>query len=198
MSLRQKRYQFLRLCHFLPLEARELSTLRRNTPTLKLIIKERRCRWERFKKIAARKTAYGRWKEGQLMVKWFKNLSRMYTKKGWRVKEGPKGRQQPMVKGSPNPWALFRDADRRIGDGGSKRYVSPWHPKRINPNRTTLDKVILLVQKASREGHPPSVGQLKQLIDDLSEQIKNATGLRQRQLVQQRNCAERILGGSNE
>jgi hypothetical protein len=197
-SVKKGLYRTLRLEHFTPLEARHLSILSRNTPALKLLREERQARWIRFEKIAARKIALGKWGRGQIANKWIKNLSRMYSKYNFRVKEGPKGNQTKMAKGSPNVWALYRYYERRVGGADTKRYVSPWQLRTIKSGKNLLDKGLLFVQKAKREGRPPPVTQMKQWIDQLSENIRTATGERRIQLLRQKNNLERRLGSLNE
>ena len=190
---KRDKYIQLRNEKFTPFEARQLSKLTLNIPALKLAREERQARWGRFEKIAAKKIDSGRWSRGQLATKWLKNLSRMYTKHGWRVKEGPKGKQTQMPKGSPNVWALYRDAERRIGGPGSKGQESPWEVKRVNQTRMVLDRGLIQMQKAKREGKSPTRDEILQWIKELNEKIRTANGDRKRQLILQRSNLERRL-----
>lgn len=193
MIYKRNRYTVLKLSHFTPLEARLLSKLPKNTPALKLLIEERQARWAGFEKIAACKIASGKWRRGQIGAKWLRNLSRTYSKHRWRVQEDPKGRQQPMAKGSPNPWAMYRDYERRVGGPGTKRHISPWELRKIGSSKPLLNKGLLYIQKAHREGRTPAASQIKYWRDQLNQNVKAATGARREQLIKQRNNLKRSL-----
>lgn len=143
--LRKTRYERLRAAYFTPLEARELSKLPQRTPALRLLIEERAARRERFEQIAASKIGRGKWRRSDIPLKWRNNLSRMYYKYGVRVKFGPTGRQQVMPKGSPNPWALYREALRRAPD--KPDYESPWKNRRYRRMRIDEGMVVSLRER---------------------------------------------------
>lgn len=193
MSHRQRRLVELRNSHFTPLESRQLSILPKSTPALKLLKEDRQARWARFEKIAAYKIASGKWRRGQIGAKWLKNISRMYTKHGWRVKEGPRGKQQPMAKGSPNAFAMYRDYERRVGGPGTNRHVSPGELGKTKSGKALLNRGLLYVQKARSEGRPPLASHAKYWIDQLNEKINTTTGSQREQLIKQKNNLERSL-----
>ena len=74
----------------------------------------------------------------------------------------------------------------RASDPDTKRYVSPWEPRRVRSGQT-LNIEVLLAQKALREGRTPPSSQTVLWINKLSESINNATGERRQQLIQQQN-----------
>jgi len=188
---RRNRYALLRSEHFTPLEARELSKLPRNTPALKQMRDDRVARRERFDRIAARKLEQGRWRKSDVAGKWLKNLSRLYSKRGWRVKRGATGDQQKMPKRGANPWAAYRDY---IKDTPDKGYTSPWQLRKVRMLRT-LDQVKVLDQQRERRGvvSPLSRDTLVNWIDQLGQSIKQATGSRRAQLVEQKERLERLV-----
>ena len=174
--------------HWSPLEARELSRLPRNTPALKTMRKDRIARWERFAKIVNRKIEQGKWAPADVQGKWIANLARMYRKNNLRVQYGPTGKQQRMVKGAPNVWALYRKYVKITPD---KRYRSPWE---LRPEKKggppPLNRATLYVQRAQRQqqtGIPVSSGQLQNWIAQLNTGIRKSRGVRRRQLIQQRD-----------
>jgi hypothetical protein len=195
-SYKRARYTELRLEHFTPREARELSTLSKNTPALKVVREERVARRARFEKIAAAKIAKGSWRRDIVEKKWLQNLSRMYSKKGWRVQEGPKGKQHPLAKGSANPWALYRDAEKRVGGPGTKGYVSPWEVRQISQGTTRLEKGLIFVQQVERQAKSPkglSQAQVRSWIAEKEDAIKESKGKRKTQLILEKNRLERLL-----
>lgn len=181
---RGARYDSLRLHHFLPLEARELSRLPKNTPALKLVVQERDERRVRFERIAANKIATGSWKRTDVPNKWLRNLARMYSRRRLRVQFGPTGKQQVMPKYSPNPWALYRDAEKRVGGPDSKGYVSPWELKQIKQGKTPLDKGQIFIQKQARK---PAPGMTGEWVRQLDEKIVESKGKERQRLVGQRD-----------
>ena len=193
---KQDRYQALRHHWFTPREARELSVLPKATPALKLLVAERDARRERFEKIAAHKIATGRWRRQDVPDKWVANLARMYSKRGWRVKEGARGDQPRMPKGSPNVWAMYRDAERRVGGPKSKGYISPWELKNIRRGKTKLQKGLVFVQKLEKESKKAggvSKSRLRSWIADKEEAIRSARGRNRAQLIIEKNRLERML-----
>lgn len=190
---RQQRADILRLAHFTPLEVRELSKLPRNTPALKQMVQDRVERRARFEKLAATKIASGRWKRGDVQKKWLLNLSRMYTKRGWRVKEGATGKQQPMPKGSPNPWAVYRNYDKQAPD---KAYLSPWEIRQVAHGKTRLEKGLVFVQtieKQAQAGKGLNKSVIRNWVEQKNEAIKKAKGGKKAQLMIERNRLERLL-----
>lgn len=196
---KRARYNELRLEHFTPREARELSTLSKNTPALKLVREARQTRWARFERIAAAKISQGKWRRGQVGAKWIKNLSRMYTKNNWRVQEGPTGDQPRMAKHSPNPWAMYRSAEKAAGGPGSKGYISPWEVVAIRPRgESRLERGLIFVQQMERrarreEGSGLSMTQLRSWIEQKEAAISEAKGRRKEQLIIEKNRLERLL-----
>ena len=196
MATRRKTlYTTIRLEHFTPLEARELSKLPKNTPALKLVRRERIERRARFEKIAAHKIETGAWKRGQVAKKWQNNLSRMYKKRGWRVKEGAQGKQQPMPKGSPNPWALYRDAERRRGGPGGKKYTSPWEIRQIAQGHGSLDKGLIFIQRTERQARAGTANpaMIREWIAQKDAAISRASTADKVRLITERNRLERLI-----
>jgi len=190
---RQARYSTLRAEHFTPREARELSKLSKNTPALQALRADRIARFERFSKIAAGKLERGKWRKRDLPGKWVKNLSRLYTKRGWRVKEGPRGKQQPMPLRGPNPWAMFRDY--QVGAGVSKDYIRGYpdaEGRRQARGKVSLLKGLVSIQQAEKKGGA-SPGMIRQWIAEKNEAIKSARGKRRVELMIERNRLERLL-----
>lgn len=156
---RGARYSLLRANFFAPWEARELSKVERRLPVykertsltkfaprredneaLKLMIEDRLRRRIRFEKIAQRKIEAGTWRYKDLRGKWLQNLSRLYSKQEWRVKEGPVGEQQKnLTKWRPNPWAMYRRYKKVAPD--PEGYESPWKKRPRRHVRVTKDMV---------------------------------------------------------
>lgn len=192
--LRRNRYSELRLCHFTPREARVLAESRRDAPAVKLLKQERMERWNRFEKIAARKIATGQWRRSEVYEKWTQNLSRMYSRKHWRVKEGPKGGQEDLGPvGSVNPWASYRDAEKRVGGRRHKGYKSPWEAKQVKSGKTSLQKGLVFIQKRERSPRTKDSAQIRLWIAQKDEAIRQAKGRRKQQLMIERNRLERML-----
>ena len=192
---RKTLYNTLRLEHFTPLESRELSKLPKSTPALKLVRQERIERRARFEKIAAHKIETGAWKRSQLSKKWQANLSRMYQKRGWRVKEGPQGKQQPMPKGSPNPWAMYRDAERQRGGPGGKNYTSPWEIRQIAQGHGSLDRGLIFIQRTERQSRAGTANpvMMREWIAQKDEAIRRASTADKTRLITERNRLERLI-----
>jgi len=170
--------------------------LPRSTPALKTILAEREARWSRFERIAAYKISVGKWHRRQLGEKWLNNLSRMYTRNRWRVQYGPVGNQPDLTKGSPNPWAMYRDAERRTGGPGGKGYVSPWEVRQLAQGKTRLEKGLLFVQQVERKARRRgglNQDRVRQWIVEKDEAINAARGKRKEQLIIERNRLERLL-----
>ena len=185
---KQNRYSYLLSRWFTPLEARELSTLKKETPALKVAIREREIRRARFDKVAATKVARGVWRREDLPTKWRNNLSRLYSTRGWRVQEGARGAQQPMPRGFPNPWAMYRSMEKIAPP---KKGVSPWQLRRIF-GKTHLERGLIFIQKAERRGGA-SASQVRLWIAEKNNAIKNARGQRRAQLTVERNRLEKLL-----
>ena len=191
-SRRQSRYNALLSENFTPLESRELSKLPRNTPALKLLRSDREARWERFERITARKLNRGQWREQDVPNKWLKNLSRLYSKRRWRVQFGPEGAQQPMPKGSPNPWSMYRDYERIAPDKG---YVSPWQVKQLKQGKTPFSKGLIFVQQIEKKAQQGTISKpmLRSWLEDKAQAIKKARGKHRTQLRIEYNRLERLL-----
>ncbi len=189
---RQARYNILLGEHFTPLESRELSKLPKNTPALKMLRADRIARWERFGKIAAHKISYGRWQADDVPGKWLNNLSRLYSKRRWRVQYGPEGDQQPMPKRSPNPWSMYRDYERVAPDKG---YVSPWQLRQIKGGKTLLQKGLIFVQQTEKKLHEGTISKpvLRSWLDQKGQAIKRARGKNRAVLQIEYNRLERLL-----
>jgi len=170
------------------LEARELSTLKKETPALKVAIREREIRRARFDKVAATKISRGVWHREDLPTKWRNNLSRLYSSRGWRVQEGARGAQQPMPRGFPNPWAMYRSMEKIAPP---KKDVSPWQLRRIF-GKTHLERGLIFIQKAERQGGA-SVSQVRLWIAEKNNAIRNARGQRRAQLTVERDRLVRLL-----
>jgi len=185
---RAARVDLLRSEHFSPLEARELSKLPRNTPALKAMRADRIARYDRFLRLVERKIAKGKWEPTDVQGKWVNNLARMYHKNNLRVQYGPTGKQQRMIKGAPNVWALYR---RYVKITPGKRYKSPWE---LRPEKKggppPLNRATLYAQRAQRQqqaGSAVSSGQIQNWINQLNDGIRKSKGVRRRQLIQQRD-----------
>ena len=185
---KQSRYEFLISRHFTPLEARELSTLKKETPALKEAIKRRAIRRTQFEKQAARKIASGAWSRDIVPKKWAENLSRLYTTRNWRVVEGARGDQQPMPVGSPNPWAMYR-AYEKIAP--PSKDVSPWQLRKVF-GKTRLERGLIYIQRAERRGGM-SQTQLRLWITEKSNAIKRARGGHRAQLIVEKSRLEKLL-----
>ncbi len=186
---RQTRFTFLRDNQFLPLEARELSKLPKATPALKLMVLDRLERRARFEKIAARKLEQGKWKRSEIPKKWVNNISRMYSRMGLRVKEGPRGKQQKLAKRTPNPWALYR---KFVRQAPGKKHVSPWELRQVHKGKTPLARGLVFVQKAEKAGSI-SKRQLRQFIAEKKETIRGSRGQRRAQLTIELGRLEKLL-----
>jgi hypothetical protein len=160
------------------------------------MIADRLLRRARFEKIVARKLERGLWSRDEVGSKWLKNLSRMYSKRGWRVQHGATGRQQKMPKHSPNPWAAYRDFERQVGGTSTKGYVSPWEIKQIKAGKTLLDKGLIYIQRQERKGGTTTgvpKEMIQQWIDEKNRAILKARGERRRELIEQRERLRRSL-----
>jgi len=185
----EERYQYLLSRWFTPLEARELSMLPRATPALRMLINERLDRRDRFERDASRRIARGQWRSADIPQKWINNLTAMYRKQGWCVLEGPRGQQQAMPKGSPNPWAMYR-AIEKIAP--AKGYVSPWQLRQIRKGSTRLEQGLVFVQQAEKRGGA-SLDQVAQWIREKNRAIKKARGDRKGQLTIERDRLVRLM-----
>ena len=187
------RYELLLEQHFTTREARMLSVLAKNTPALRLLRNDRIARWDRFTKIANRKQARNQWQAQDIQGKWLKNLYRLYHKRRWCVQYGGSGRQPDMKKGDPNPWAMYRSYERRVGGPRSKGYTSPWELRLVRSGKTMLDKGLILIEKGKRTGQPVPHRQVREWIENLNTRIRGASGSRKAQLLTQRDNLRRSL-----
>jgi len=190
---RQSHANYLEEHHFTPLEIGELSQLTKSTPALRRMVRDRDARFDRFLKIAAGKVERGKWRVKDLDKKWAKNLSRLYSRKHWRVKEGPRGRQQAMKRGTPNVWAMFRDY--QVGAGVSKDYIRGYpdvEGRRRAWGKVSLLKGLVSIQQAEKKGRT-SPGMIRQWIAEKNEAIKSARGKHRVTLMIERNRLERLL-----
>lgn len=185
---KQRRYDYLISRHFTPLEARELSVLKKETPALNEAIKRRAIRRAQFEKQAARKVARGVWSRDIIPQKWTENLSRLYSTRNWRVVEGARGSQQPMPVGSPNPWAMYRSMEKIAPP---KKDVSPWQLRKVF-GKTRLERGLIYIQRAERRGGM-SQTQLRLWITEKGNAIRRARGGHRAQLIVERNRLEKLL-----
>ena len=185
---KRNRESYLLRHFFTPLEAREFSTLKKMTPALKEAVHQRALRRARFEKIAARKISRGVWRRKDVPKKWVENLNRLYTGRGWRVKEGAKGRQQAMPKDFPNPWAYYRAVEKIAPP---KKDVSPWQLRRVF-GKTKLERGLIFVQQAEKKGGA-SASQVRLWIAEKGNAIKRARGQRRAQLIVEKNRLEKLL-----
>ncbi len=192
MSRRQDRYGFLRAHFFLPLEARELSKLPKSTPAFRLMVQDRDARRARFERMAANKIAKGRWRRGDVDRKWLKNIARLYSRRGWRVKFGARGAQQKMPRFSPNPFSMYRAYERRAP---GKDHVSPWEVKQLKQGKTLLQKGLIFVQQTEKKVREGGISKpmLRQWIDQKKEAVKGARGKRRVQLQIEQRRLEGLL-----
>lgn len=188
-SSREDRYFFLLRKHFTPLEARELSALPKGDSVLRFLVQAREARRYRFERIASRKIYTGAWRRESLPQKWIDNLSRLYYRSGWRVQEGPRGRQRAMPKGSPNPWAMYRAA---VKVAPPKRDISPWVLRQVRKGGTRLERGLIFIQQAERKGGL-SRARVEQWLAEKDAAIKKARGQRRAQLQIERNRLVRML-----
>ena len=186
---KRNRYDYLVSKYFTPLEARELSTLKKETPALKVAIREREVRRARFERVAATKVARGVWRREDLPTKWRNNLSRLYSGRGWRVQEGARGAQQPMPRGFPNPWAMYRSMLKIAPN--REDYIAPWRLRRIF-GKTHLERGLIFIQKAERRGGA-SASQVRLWIAEKNNAIKVSRGQRRAQLTVERNRLAKLL-----
>jgi hypothetical protein len=186
---RQRRYQYLLSRWFTPLEARELSAIPQQTPAIRLLISARAERRAAFEKRASGYLASGQWKPEDVPKKWMSNIRKLYTTAKWRVQEGPRGRQQPMPKGSPNPWAMYRAAE-KVAPG--KRYISPWQLRQIRSGSTRLEQGLIFVQRAERQGGA-SLLQISEWIREKNVAIAGSKGQRKAQLIIERDRLAKLL-----
>jgi hypothetical protein len=194
-TIHQRKYSELREHHFTPGESRALSLLPRNNPARDDMIQDRDQRWERFIRIAHNKVERGKWRERDIPSKWLKNLSRLYSKKRYRVQYGPTGDQPKLPKGSPNPWAMYRDYEKRQGGPDGKPYRSPWEIKQIRAGKTELQKGIIFIQKTERKAETGAISksQIQSWIAGKEQAIKKARGKHRAQLMIERNRLEKLL-----
>lgn len=179
--------------HFSPMEARELATLRRMTPTLRSMIKERDIRRGRFENLAAGKIARGEWSREEVVKKWWKNISRMYSSQGWRVQEGARGTQHPMPRGFPNPWCWYRAREKTHPD---PKHVSPWELRR-HYGKTKLERGLVFVQQLEKGARTATQTQLRLWIGQKENAVAKARGARKEQLRIELGRLERLLEGAS-
>ena len=182
------RYRYLRAHHFTEYESRELSVLCMGDPVLRVMVANRDRRWEWFMQMARRKVGSGRWRQGDLPDKWYANLSRLYTGRGWRVKHGPVGDQPRRARGLVNVWAAYRSYERIAPP---KKDVSPWQLRRIF-GKTHLERGLIFIQKAERQGGA-SASQVRLWIAEKNNAIRNARGQRRTQLIVEKSRLEKLL-----
>ena len=190
MSRRRDRYNFLRAHSFLPLEARELSKLPKSSPAWRLMVQDRDARRARFERMAANKIARGRWRRGDVDRKWLKNIARLYSRRGWRVKFGAKGAQQEMPRFSPNPFSMYRSYQRQAP---GQNYISPWESRQLLKGKTLLDKGLIFVQKEEKAGRPVNKDMVRNWMKEKTQAIKRARGKRRVQLRLEYNRLEKLL-----
>lgn len=195
MNKRQQRtYQYLTAHYLTGREAGEFSVLTRgiNDPTLKLIIRDRAIRRNRFELIAAHKFADGIWTREMIERKWVQNLARMYRSRHWIVQYGAVGQQQEMKKGDPNPWALFRHFEKITP---TSRGVSPWQSRKY-PGKSHLERGLILVQSLEKGARKATQTQLRFWIGQKQNAISKARGQRKAQLRIELGRLERLLEGA--
>ncbi len=197
---RRERHTTLRLERFTPREAKMLSAIPANTPALKLCREERLARWNRFEHIAATKIANGKWRRGEIKEKWLNNLSRLYTKMGWRVKGEYQHGQQIMPRGSPNPFAMYRFYEKMTGghDAQGQEYIAQWQARQIKHGKNRLEKGLIFVQREEKKAKAtPSKKandtQIRSWIAEKDLAINSASGKRKQSLIIERNRLERML-----
>ena len=185
---RAKRQGYLRAHHFTEYESRELSLLRMGDPVLRVMVGDRDRRWERFVQMARRKVGSGRWRQGDLPGKWYANLSRLYTGRGWRVKYGPVGDQPRRARGLVNVWAAYRGYEKIAPP---KKDVSPWQLRRIF-GKSHLERGLIFIQKAERQGGV-SKSTVRGWLEEKGRAIKQTRGQRRSQLQVEYNRLKRLL-----
>jgi len=136
--LRQARYERLITGHFSELEAREFSVLPRDNPALKKMYSDRQRRRAKFEHLASVKIRNGKWSRDMVASKWLANLSRFYSKMGYRVKQGPTGAQRWMPKRGVNPWSWYRDALKEAPN--KPPYESPWKSHRRSSGKASISQ----------------------------------------------------------
>lgn len=194
-SQRQSRARWLLDHHFTPREAELLSAVPRKTPALLAMVRDRDARWERFLQLARTRVDKGKWRRDQVDGKWLGNLSRLYSKMGWRVKHGPVPYEGvvKLGKSSTNPWAMYRAY---VADRPNKKHKSPWERKQIKSGKTRLEKGLVFVQgaeQAEAAGKSVGKGMIRQWISEKELAIKGARGKRRTQLTIEKRRLERLL-----
>lgn len=175
--------------YFTQLEAREFSKLRKDDPVLVNLMRDRLQKRNRFEKLASVKIHRGEWQLHELPQRWHQSLARLYSVRGWRVQEGARGRQQAMPKGSPNPWAMYRD---RVKDSPGPRWVSPWQIRQIRKGKTRLEMGIVFAQRAEKRGGISTM-EVVRWIEQKEKAIARARGPRRKQLKIERDRLTRLL-----
>jgi hypothetical protein len=98
-----------------------------------------------------------------------------------------------MVKGSPNPWASYRDYIKDTGGVFAQGYLPLWKMKQVGSKKSLLDRGLLFVQQKEKGGvSKPSKAMLNEWIGNLDSSIKSARGERKKQLTTQRDRLKRL------
>jgi hypothetical protein len=169
------------------LEANALSQIPLNNTTIKAIVRDRVERYNRFTVVASRKMSEGKWRPGDFWKKWLENLSRLYTKEGWRVQGKYQKNQVRRPVGSLNPWAMFRNYEKSYPD---KRHVSPWEVKAVKNSNKGFDRGQIFVQRAAMGS---SAGRIRGWIEQLNQTILSAPGGERARMIIQRRRLEAML-----
>jgi len=165
MTRKKRHYLYLREHYFSPYEARELSVLPKASYALRRIVKDRAAQRKRFDAMADRKIDRGSWLPRDVAGKWRESLSKSYSRRGWRVKRGPVGKQPSRSKGLPNVWAMYRTYEKHMPDKG---YISPWEIRQISRGKTKFDRGQIFIQKAEKGAQKSAIqGWIAQLTESI-------------------------------
>lgn len=100
---RQARYQYLRGKHFAPVEARDLSKLKRNYPALQRMIRQRASLWSGFERRAKR---HGWESQNKRTSEWRNTLTRFYTEERYKTR---RDRKTGKVERILTNWVVHKD-----------------------------------------------------------------------------------------
>lgn len=189
----QKRFTFLLSAHFVAWEALRLSRLSPDDPAVRAMVSARKAVRAKFERLAAARIASGAWGRSAVPGKWLACLSRLYTSNRWRVQEGPRGAQQPIPRGSPNPFAMYRHF---IKLAPPKKDDSPWEGRaREYKTRAKLIHGLVAVQRMARQFKEGkiSAATLRQWVGQKKAAITRARGPKRAELRIQLRKLEALL-----
>jgi len=185
------RYEWLLSQGLTPLEAREFaSSLTRETPALRAFIADRVEFKRKFDADLLRRMEAGTLtitSNADVEARWRTAISKLYTRRGWRVQQGAVGDQPSFPRGSMNPWAGYRFYEKSNPD---PRNVSPWQLRK-HFGKTRLERGLLFIQKAEKRGGA-TYTQISLWIAQKTNAIAKARGTRKAQLQIELGRLERL------